>query len=142
MNIALMIFLWKHDQSKLGIESMKQDVLPCKKQRSKWKKDIKFILASPWQLRPIGVFSGKKYNRRLINKHCSFLSRHTILNSAKHAIGESDHGRTAMQSPNPNTIGFFLKLFSCVRKWNEEKRWKLRSQIETVNWHARSVINK
>lgn len=63
-------------------------------------------LTSPWQFRPIGVFSGKKYNRRLANRHCSFLSRHTIRSSAIHAIGESDHGRTGMQSPSASTNGF------------------------------------
>lgn len=63
-------------------------------------------LTSPWQFRPIGVFSGKKYKRRLANKHCSFLSRQTIRSSAMHAIGESDHGRTGMQSPSANTNGF------------------------------------
>lgn len=56
--------------------------------------------------RPVGVFSGKKYNLNPVSKHCSFLSFHTIRNSAKHAIGESDHGLTGIQSPNANINGF------------------------------------
>lgn len=62
--------------------------------------------------RPVGVFSGKKYNLNPVSKHCSLLSFHIIRSSAKHAIGESDHGLTGIQSPNANINGFrCLKFF-------------------------------
>lgn len=40
-----------------------------------------------------------------MSRHCSLRSFHTIRSSARHAIGESDQGRTGKQSPRASTRG-------------------------------------
>lgn len=68
------------------------------------------VHTSPWLFRPIGVFSGRKYNRKPVSTHCSFLSFQTIRSSARHVIAESDHGRTGIHSPSARTNGLSILL--------------------------------
>lgn len=66
-------------------------------------------LTSPWQFRPMGVFSGRKYKRNSVSSDCSFLSFQIFLISAKHDIDESDQGRTGTKSPIAKTNDLLLK---------------------------------
>lgn len=93
-------------------------------------------LTSPWQLRPFGVFSGRKYKRRPTSKHCSILSRHIIRNSAKQAIGESGHNLTGTQSPNASINGFRLLLCGDGELINSKREKRKKKQIIKINFYS------